>query len=403
VNAQVEDYPAGWLTQFRRGVFAGLATLVVAVGTASAVTLLAWLIPGPDSASAIAAIKAAGLIVLSGHHGGIRLDGTLVTLAPLGVSLLLGWLAVSGARRAESSSAFGGWCVGYTAGCVLLASWSRLGGSYAPTVPSALAGMCFATVVGGAGRYYEVLWDRLSARWQRVIRASAAAVAVYVLVAALLAAAVMARHLDQIVALQHRISPGASGLPVALLGIAATPNATVATVGYLAGPGFEIGSHTSVSIFGVTQGRLPIFPLLAAVPTGRPLTALGIALGVLTALLAGALCNRSIRTGARLRPMTADAAAVSLLAAGVLAVVSELAAGGVGNGALRSVGATWWTVGGCAMVAVFVGTAACAAADRVRQRLDGHAASAQPLRTARDSGHASSDTNVRSFPTRKAG
>jgi hypothetical protein len=94
---------------------------------------------------------------------------------------------------------------------------------------------------------------------------------------------------------------------------------------------------------------------------------------------------------------------VSLLAAAVLAVVSELAAGGVGNGALRSVGATWWTVGGCAMVAVFVGTAVCAAADLVGQRLDGHAASGQPLRTARDSGHASSDTNVRSFPTRKAG
>jgi len=403
VNTQVEDYPAGWLTQFRRGVFAGMATLVVAVGAAAAVTVLAWLIPGPDTASAIAAIKAAGLIVLSGHHGGMRLDGTLVTLAPLGVSLLLGWLAVSGARRAESSSAFVGWCVGYTAGCALLASWARLGGTYAPTVRSALAGMCFATIVGGAGRYYEVLWDQLSVRWQRVIRAAAAAVAVYILVAALLTAAVLARHLDQIVALQHRISPGASGLPVALLGIAATPNATVATLGYLAGPGFDIGSHTSVSVFAVAHGRLPIFPLLAAVPTGRPVTAFGIALGVLTALIAGALCNRSIRTGAGLGVLAADAAAASIMVAGAMAVLCELAAGGVGTGALRSVGTTWWAVGGCAMVTVFVGTVVCAVAELVRRRMDGRAATARPLRTAADPDDASSDTNVRSFTTRKAG
>ena len=192
-------------------------------------------------------------------------------------------------------------------------------------------------------------------------------------------------------------------MPVALLGVAATPNATVATLGYLVGPGFDIGSHTSVSVFAVTHGRLPIFPLLAAVPTGRPVTALGIALGVLTALLAGALCNRSIRSGAGLRVLAADAAAASILAAGVMAVLSELAAGGVGKGALHSVGATWWAVGGCEFVAVFVGTAVCALADPVRRRMDGHAPTAQSLRMVVDPDRARSDTNVRSFATRKAG
>jgi hypothetical protein len=403
MNVQVDDYPAGWLTQFRRGVIAGLATLVVALGTASTVTLLAWLIPGPDTSSAIAAIKAAGLLVLSGHRGGVRLDGTLVTLAPLGVTLLLGWLAVSSARRAESGSAFCGWCAGYAAGCVVLASWARLGDTFAPTARSAIAGLLFAVVVGGAGRYFETAWDQLSARWQRMIRGASAAVAAYVLGAALLTAAVMARHLDQIVVLQHRISPGASGLPVALLGIAATPNATVSTVGYLTGPGFDIGTHTSVSMFGARHGRLPIFPLLAGIPAGHPATALGIALGLLTALVAGVLCYRSVRADAGLGRLVTDAGAASVLVAGVLAVLVQLAGGEVGDGALRNVGATWWAVGGCAMVAVFLGTAASAAVDLARHRLAG------PARVERESpSMAAADkarraSNIRSFPTSKAG
>ena len=139
--ADPEEYPAGWLTQFRRGILAGLASLIVGIAGASAVTLLAWLIPGADTASAIAAIKAAGLVVLSGHQGGIVLDGSLVTLAPLLVTLLLGWLAVSTARRADSGSAFAGWCVGYTIACAVVAWWARLGATYAPLWRSAVAGL----------------------------------------------------------------------------------------------------------------------------------------------------------------------------------------------------------------------------------------------------------------------
>jgi hypothetical protein len=370
VIADPEEYPAGWLTQFRRGILAGLASLIVGIAGASAVTLLAWLIPGADTASAIAAIKAAGLVVLSGHQGGIVLDGSLVTLAPLLVTLLLGWLAVSTARRADSGSAFAGWCVGYTIACALVAWWARLGATYAPLWRSAVAGLLFALIIGGAGRYFESGWAQLAPRWQRIIRAAVGVVAVYAMAAALLAAVSVARHLDALVALQQRVSPGAAGLSVALLGVAAAPNATVAAMGYLTGPGFAIGSHTSVSMFATSRGRLPIFPLLGGLPIGQPATTLGIVLGLTTAFAAGAVAHRTVRHTASESALTtlADNAAVAALVAGSLAVLAVLAGGGVGHGTLSGVGVTWWAIGAASLPLVFLAAAGCLAVDLARHR-----------------------------------
>jgi hypothetical protein len=371
VAAHGEDYPAGWLTQFRRGVVAGLATVVAAVGSASVVTLVAWFIPGADTASAMGAIKAAGLVVLSGHHGGVSLDGTTVTLTPLLVSMLLAWLVVSGARRAESGSGVAGLVVGYSGGCALLASWAQLGQTHAPVLRSTLAACAFATIVGGIGRYWQAGWAQLSDRWQRTVRAAGLALAWYLAAGAALTGAVLIAHAHGVTAVQHQVSPGAPGLPVALLGVAAAPNATVASVGYLTGAGFEVGSHTSVSMFAVAHGRLPIFPLLAAVPTGRPAVAVGVTLGALVALGAGWLIVRTVQRSQSWTDRALDAAAAAVLVGGGVTVLTVLASGGLGDGSLRHVGGTWWAAGGCVLLTVLIGNGAWLAVDEVRSAIAG--------------------------------
>jgi hypothetical protein len=395
VTGQGEDYPAGWLTQFRRGVVAGLATVVAAVGSASVVSLVAWFIPGADTASAIGAIKAAGLVVLSGHHGGVSLDGTAVTLTPLLVTMLLAWLVVSGARRAESSSGFAGLVVGYSVGCALLAFWAHLGQTQAPVLRSTLAACVFAAIVGGVGRYWQAGWVQLSDRWQRTVRAAGLALAGYLAAGGALAVAVLIAHAHEVTAVQHQVSPGAPGLPVALLGVAAAPNATVASVGYLTGAGFEVGSNTSVSMFEVAHGRLPIFPLLAAVPTGRPAVALGVALGGLIALGAGWLIVRTVQGSQSWTDRAMDAAAAAVLVGGGVTVLTMLASGGVGGGSLRHVGGTWWAAGGCAMLIVMIGNGAWLAIDEFRSAIAGRDRTGSKTAAAADAAYTDSAREVK--------
>ncbi|HST48738.1 DUF6350 family protein, partial [Jatrophihabitans sp.] len=247
-----QQHPAGWLTRFRRGVIAGVGLLATALGCCAVPTFLAWLMPGADTTPALSALKAAALVTLAGAHGGVVLAGATVTLAPLLVTALLGWLVAGHARRQESWSGFAGLVVGYAAASTVLAVWARLGSSHAPTGRSAIAAALFVLVVGGLARSAEDLWSRLADRWQQVCRAAALVTAGYLAAGALLSAGMLLAHFSDAAALQRQLAPGAAGLPVALLGIAATPNAVLAGVSYLTGPGFDIGAHTSVSAFSVS-------------------------------------------------------------------------------------------------------------------------------------------------------
>ncbi len=360
--------PPGWLTRFRRGVVSGIGLLLIAVGCCAVPAFAAWFMPGTDTASPISALKAAGLVALAGAHGGLVLAGTPVSLAPLLVTGLLGWLVAGHARRLDSWSGFVGLTTGYAAASAVLAAWSRLGSTHAPVLGSAVAGVLLVLVVGGAARSAGPLWGRLAPRWRQVGRAAAMVVAGYLVAGSLLAAAALLGHFSDAVALQRQLAPGAAGLPVALLGISATPNAVLAAVGYLTGPGFHIGSHTSVSVFAVTSGRLPVFPLLAGLPSGPPAVIASTLAVLVPAVLAGWAVLRTVAASDSWLRRLADCAAAAALAAGLLALLTELAVGGLGTGALRSIGASWWAVAVAVLLAVLFGAALWLAVEVLRAR-----------------------------------
>ena len=340
-----QQHPPGWLTRFRRGVVAGIGLLAMALGCCAVPTFLAWLMPGADTTPALSALKAAALVVLAGAHGGVVLAGTEVTLAPLLVTVLLGWLVAGHARRQDSWSGFAGLTLGYAAASAVLAGWSRLGSSHAPAPRSAVAAALFVLAVGGLARSADDLWSRLPARWQQVGRAAALVTAGYLAAGALLSAGMLLAHFSDAVALQRQLAPGAAGLPVALLGVAATPNAVLAGVSYLTGPGFDVGAHTSVSAFSVSSGRLPVFPLLAGLPHQQPPAWIGcLVIGGL-AVLAGWAVLRMLPATQAWPHRLADCAAAAGAAGVLLAVLTGLAADDLGPGALRGIGAAWWQVG----------------------------------------------------------
>jgi len=364
-----QQYPPGWLTRFRHGVGSGVAVLLIALGGCALASFAAWLMPGADTATATSALKAAALVLLAGGHGGVVLAGTPVSLAPLLVTVLLAWLVSAHARRQNSWSGFSGFATGYVLASAVLAGWSRLGSTHAPVLPAVLASAVFVLVVGGTARCAGQVWAALPARWQQVVRAAGLVTAGYLTAGALLAAGTLVVHFSGATAMQHQLAPGLAGLPVALLGISAAPNAVLAAVGYLTGSGFGVGTATSVSPFSVSSGRVPAFPLLAGLPHQQPPAWLGVLVVLLPALLAGWAVLRTVDAG---RPGTgrlADCAAAAALAGAALAAAVGLAAGDLGPGALRGVGATWWSVGASATLLVLLAAAFWLGVEAARARL----------------------------------
>jgi Family of unknown function (DUF6350) len=345
VSSADQQYPPGWLTRFRQGFVSGVGLLLIALGCCAIPTFVAWLMPGADTAPPLSAVKATALVVLAGAHGGVVLDGTEVTLAPLLVTGLLAWLTARHARRQDTRSGFTGLVIGYAAASAALAGWSRLGSTHAPVLHSSAAALLFVLTVGGAARSAEQFWTRLPARWQHVSRTAALVTAGYLVAGSLLSAGMLLAHFSDAVALQRQLAPGAAGLPVALLGIGATPNAVLAGVSYLTGPGFEIGAHTSVSAFSVSSGRLPVFPLLAGLPHQQRTAWAGLLMIGALAVLAGWAVLRTLPATPSWQRRLADCAAVAGIAGLLLAVLTGLAAGDLGAGALRGIGAAWWQVG----------------------------------------------------------
>jgi hypothetical protein len=354
---QDDDFAAGWLTLLRRGFVAGLGALAIATGLCAIPTLLTWFAPGTESSSAGAAMKAAGLLAISGNHGGIVVDGVMVSLTPLLVTLLLGWLIADHARRTDSWVGIAGLATGYCVGVALLAGWARLGTTHAPVLRSAAAGLVFAVIVGGCARLADQPFAWFSERWLRVLRAAGAVVALYLLAGSLLIVGMLVAHFDTAVEIQQELATGTGGLPVALLGFALAPNGVLSAVGYLSGPGFDVGSHASVSMLAVSHGRLPLFPLLAAVPTGRPATTLGVVMAVLVALAAGWIVWRALKPIGHGTDDLLDVLLVCALVGVALGAMSMLAAGGVGDGALRGVGPVGWQVALASSVAVLLASA----------------------------------------------
>jgi hypothetical protein len=370
---RVEELPPGWLTRFRRGVVCGAATVGIACLIAAVPTLLAWFAPGADSTSAMSAVKIAVLLALSANRGGLVLDGTLVTLTPLLATAILAAMVAAQARKPESGGAFAGFVLGYTATCGIASRWAVVGSTRTEALPTMLAALVLSVGVGVAARWGPAAWRKIGSPWRAVGRASLAATAVYLLAAAALDAAMLVVHFSAAVRMQSELAVGAAGLPVAVIGLAGLPNAVVATTGYLAGPGFSVGTHTHVSLAAVHRGDLPVFPVLAGLPSAGAQRDLGIALSVITALTAGAVIARIVVHSRRLQPSPgwgpavptaargdamgarlARLAAASLVTGLCLGLLAAVGGGNLGSDAMHGIGAPVLPLIGAVAVALAV-------------------------------------------------
>jgi Family of unknown function (DUF6350) len=350
-------------------------------------------------------LRTAALLWLVAHHVGFAVRGTAgpvrIGLLPLGLVLLPGaLLALAGRWVVRAGSVTRLRHVGYAAvalafpyallaGALALASGTTV---VAPSLWQAVAAsFLLALVAGGLGAARGLApWPKLAgllpARPRSIVLGALGAAAILAATGAALAGVSLALHLAEVKAASDALAPGLGGAALLLLAqIAYVPNAIIWAVAYVVGPGFAFGTGTVVAPTGSALGAVPVFPMLAALPSGpRPggpawVPVLVLAMPYLAGVFAGIVTVRITPTPViEAAPLWGFAAGT---ATGVLAGLGAAFAGGpLGHGRLAVVGPPGLQVGLVAVLEMGVTAALSAAAANwlILRRATGRRPAGQP-------------------------
>jgi hypothetical protein len=354
--------PAAGRSVWLAAAWTGAGTALVAATIAIAGVALCWLPASHGSGNAGSAIRAGLLTFLAAVHGGITVAGTHAAFVPLGLTVALGaiaWRAGSGLADAVADlgpadpvrlALAGAAQLGsFVLSCLVCVPLATLGTSNAPFLGVGFfAALLFACTGGVAYVRATPLGGLVGARVPEAVRAGGragvAALLTYAAAGALAVAASLALHHAQVERLVRQVGPGWNAAPVLLLCVLAAPNAVVAAAALLSGPGFAVGSGTTVAVGAHVHGLLPAFPVLAGLPADGVPSWLWWPV-VLTAVAAGGAAARSAlrESGWIARLRTCLLGAATAACGGV--VLAWLAGGGIGSGRLRTIGPSPWQFG----------------------------------------------------------
>lgn len=296
---------------------------------------------------------------------GIPVDGArfVVSLAPLAFAV---FTAVFAARSGARAARAGAWLVGVAAGTVTFAAlaagmWATAGNPVAavygwqslllPTLVFALPALSGALV--GAWRHgddglIDVLRDRLDAhpRWTAVPAASARALGIAVAglvgVGALLVAVATITRGGEVVALFEAAHVDAPGATIIALGqLAYLPTLVVWGAAFAAGPGFAVGTGTTVAPAGTSLGLVPGVPALGLIPESPSSWLLLLALAIVAVgFVAGAVARARLAAeqGEGAAPRLTVLAALAVLGGVAAALLAACASGSIGPGRLTETG-----------------------------------------------------------------
>lgn len=380
------------LALLRGAVAAGLG-----LGSVTVVVLALWIsAPASDSSPGSALHAAAGLWLLA-HGAELTRAHTLsgvpapVGIVPLLLAVVPVWLVHRAARDVlvpdeghpapSARGAFGMVVGGYLLVGAVAAYYVR-GGSLSVQLPSLLfpsavvvAGAAAAGVWTASGRpigpppswapvsLHEALArSRFRERAGTVWRAAAAGVAVLLGGGALLVAVALVWHAHPAQRSFVQLSGDWSGrVAVLLLALVLVPNAAVWGAAYGLGPGFALGTASTVTPLAFSgRPAIPGFPLLAAVPAEGPGTVLNWSAGAVPVAAGVTVAWFTVRRAAPPDAGREDAwgpwgtalvAALAAVGCGAGTAVLAAAAGGpLGTRALAEFGPVWWLTGAAALV-----------------------------------------------------
>ncbi len=306
-------------------------------------------------------------------------DPFVVTLAVLGFALLTVLLGVRAGRRiAETSQGLLGELVAVATVAVLslLLTLSALDPSARPSIwqGTLLPPLVFAVgvAIGSAVTRSRNPGDRLGRAVRSRIEAAPEAARSVVLAslrvgtgtaAGLLAAAGIVTAVlvlggyAKVIALYEGLHTDAAGGAALTVGqLALLPDLVVWAAAWIAGPGFALGTGSSVSPAGTLLGPVPAVPVLGAVPADPGSFGFaGIAVPVVLACVLALVVRRSIAPTWLARGVSAAGAGV--VAGVVVGLLAWASAGSAGPGRLAHVGPDPLVVGAIVALEVAIGAA----------------------------------------------
>jgi Family of unknown function (DUF6350) len=402
------------------GAMAACAVVVAGLVILTPLVLAGWIAAPHDGIGLPGVLRVATGLWLAAHHVGFDLHRAgRIGMLPLGLVLIPGallwragrWVVRTGhlSRLSEVGYAALALAAPYAVlcGALALASRSLL---VVPSLPQAvIAGFLIAFCAGGLGGAHALApWGRLARllppRPRSVVVGTAGSLAVLGAAGAILAGGSLAAHLPEFRTLNDALGAGAVGSVLLLFAqLAYVPNAIGWAVCFMLGPGFAFGAGTVVAPTGAALGPLPMFPLLAALPTGAHGSLPGwasvaaLAVPYLAGAFGGVLLVRVAPSpAAETAPLWGFACGVATgCVTGVLAAFSG---GPLGSGRLTTVGPSGWQAGLVATLEVGVAAAVAAGiANWLRLRRDPELAAARAAPEAVADGRPAGDDGHRIF------
>ncbi|HVF18778.1 MAG TPA: DUF6350 family protein [Mycobacteriales bacterium] len=355
------------------------ACTAAALGLLAAETLvlLAWASDSRSAVDALPAAKAGALAWLLAHGAPVSIPGGVLSVAPLGLTLVLALLlARAGAtavRRHAPSTVSGALLTGagvgvpYSLLAALVTGPAALAGARPAPVATMVAALALGGVAGGMGAAREVGTARVllavPAPARAVGRAAGVALLALVVTGAVATAGSLLTHAGRADRLAESLQLSvASGVMLIVVSVVLSPVAVVWAAAYSLGTGFAIGAGTSVAPTGVRLGPLPSLPMLAALPgegDAPTISLLLLAGPLVAAVLAGLTVVRRL-PGRTPAVLSAHGLAAGVAAGAVVLVVCVLAAGGIGSGRLSTAGPSPWLTALAAAEWIGLGGAATA-------------------------------------------
>lgn len=350
-----------WVSGLLAGVQAALLSILVVVTPALAAFVAASADPTNAEAGWPQSVAAGAALWLMGHGGVVEIDGVVVTIVPLGITVVALFAAHASARRSSrpATSAWLAGVVGYLAvlAVVVLAvgDTGPLGAGAVAVIRTAVGGSAVAAVGLASGVVRPTGWARVvGAVWTRVpilvragTRAGLMVTAALVCLGSLLVGVWALAGWGAAIGVIDGLGLDTfSALLLAVAQLALAPNLVLWGVSWLAGPGFVVGEGTVFAPSEVVGGPLPALPALSALPGGGG-GALSLAPLVVVAVgcLVGWWLHRQAPPSSWRRPFLASGCA-ALVAGGTTGTLVALSGGSIGPGRLATVGASPLMVGG---------------------------------------------------------
>ncbi len=332
----------------RAAVLAGPLAALASLLLAAVAVLVAR---GSDGAAPLALARTSGQVWLASIGSGLSVDGIAITVIPVGavlvavvvVAVVVAWTLPD---PVDELPAFTISAAGFHAVvAAIVAAVASAGDVEVSPVRAAAAGF----VVGGLGAAIgavrrhgggEALWFTISADIRRAVRAGVVGAAVVPAVGLVVVVLLLLGHLDRAGDLWALLDPGLGGaVVVALASLLAIPTLVLWTSAALIGPGFALGTDTSVDLTGSQLGAVPGFPVLAALPDPGQFAGWTFLLG-LVPLAAGAVAGWRADAGDRegLMARVVAGAAAGAVGGFVLGILVGASGGAIGPGRMEQTG-----------------------------------------------------------------